>query len=154
MTAPANLFVAGFIGSPAMNFLTSIIVESLGSEKYIHFTTDSGGARAAQLAELAADSGASENEFVARVSAESRVTAGQQVELAFDTSKLVIFDADSGLNLTRAPEPEPEQEPEPVAEAETAEAETPEAEPDADKSAESADDAEENPAAASEPKAE
>ncbi|OBC07667.1 ABC transporter ATP-binding protein [Mycobacterium sp. 852013-50091_SCH5140682] len=219
---PVNLFVAGFIGSPAMNFFPATftdvgvrlpfgdvtlspdvhellarapkpdniivgirpehledaslldgyariralsfsvradIVESLGSEKYIHFTIDGGGARAAQLAELVADSGAGENEFVARVSAESRATGGQQIELAFDTSKLVIFDADSGLNLTRAIEPEeapepetlePEPQPEPEPESE------PEAsEPEPDESAEPTDDdPEENAAAPSEPKSE
>ncbi len=162
-TRPANLFVAGFIGSPAMNFFPATMtdvglklpfgevmltqevhdvlaqhnapnnlivgirpehledaslidsyariraltfevkvdfVESLGADKYVHFTTEGAGARAAQLAELAADSGVGENEFVARVSTESKVTPGQTVELAFDTAKLVIFDADSGANLT------------------------------------------------------
>jgi multiple sugar transport system ATP-binding protein len=164
---PANLFVAGFIGSPSMNFFpasltdggvrlpfgdeillspealetlakhpkpTNVIVgvrpenledaalidtyariraltfqvnvdfvESLGADKYLHFRTEGKGARAAQLAELAAESGASENQFVARVSAESTVTAGQTVELAFDTSKLTLFDADTGVNLSIPP---------------------------------------------------
>jgi len=163
---PANLFVAGFIGSPAMNFfpanLTDVgvrlpfgeitltqevhdllarhpkpnsvivgirpehledaalidtyariraltfqvkvdFVESLGADKYVHFKTEGEGARAAQLAELAADSGANENEFVARVSTESKVTPGQTMELAFDTSKIVIFDADTGANLMIEP---------------------------------------------------
>jgi multiple sugar transport system ATP-binding protein len=45
----------------------------------------------------------SENEFVARVSPASAATAGQPLELAFDTSKLLIFDGDSGVNLTLAP---------------------------------------------------
>ncbi|HEV7419514.1 MAG TPA: sn-glycerol-3-phosphate ABC transporter ATP-binding protein UgpC [Mycobacterium sp.] len=164
---PANLFVAGFIGSPSMNFFpasltdggvrlpfgdeillspealetlakhpkpTNVIVgvrpenledaalidtyariraltfevtvdfvESLGADKYLHFRTEGAGAQAAQLAELAAESGASENQFVARVSAESAVTAGQTVELAFDTSKLTLFDADTGVNLSIPP---------------------------------------------------
>jgi multiple sugar transport system ATP-binding protein len=183
---PANLFVAGFIGSPAMNFfpasMTDIgvrlpfgevtltqevhdlvtrhpkpsnvivgvrpeqledaglidtyariraltfevkvdFVESLGADKYVHFKTEGAGAQAAQLAELAADSGIGENEFVARVSTESKVTPGQTMELAFDTSKIAIFDADTGENLTIAPEgsqeqasapaPEPPSEPTP-----------------------------------------
>jgi multiple sugar transport system ATP-binding protein len=160
---PANLFVAGFIGSPAMNFfpatLTDVgvrlpfgevtltqevhdllaqrkkpnnvivgvrpehledaslldgyariralkfevtvdMVESLGADKYVHFKTEGAGAQAAQLAELAAESGASENEFVARVSTESKAVQGQTIELAFDTSKITIFDADTGENLT------------------------------------------------------
>jgi multiple sugar transport system ATP-binding protein len=160
---PANLFVAGFIGSPSMNFfpaqLTDVgvrmpfgdvtltsdaletigshpkpanvivgvrpenvddsrlidtyarikaltfqatidMVESLGAEKYLHFRTEGAGARAMQLEELAADSGATENDFVARVSADSAVTTGQTVELAIDTTKLTLFDADSGVNLS------------------------------------------------------
>jgi multiple sugar transport system ATP-binding protein len=163
---PANLFVAGFIGSPAMNFFPATLthvgvqlpfgeitltqevhdllaqhpkannvivgirpehledaslidtyariraltfevevnfVESLGADKYVHFKTEGGGAHSAQLAELAADSGVGENEFVARVSTESPVTQGQTMELAFDTSKITIFDADTGANLTIAP---------------------------------------------------
>jgi multiple sugar transport system ATP-binding protein len=163
---PANLFVAGFIGSPAMNFfpatltdvgvrvpfgditLTSEVhdmlaqhpkpnnvivgvrpehlddvalmdtyariraltfqvtvdfVESLGADKYLHFRTEGAVAQAAQLAELAAESGAGENQFVARVSAESKVTAGQTAELAFDTTKLTLFDADTGVNLSIPP---------------------------------------------------
>jgi multiple sugar transport system ATP-binding protein len=163
---PANLFVAGFIGSPAMNFFpatltdvgvrlpfgdvtlttevhdmlarhpkpTNVIVgvrpehlddvalmdtyariraltfgvtvdfvESLGADKYLHFHTEGDGAQAAQLAELTSDSGPAENQFVARVSAESAVTSGQSVELAFDTSKLTLFDADTGVNLSIPP---------------------------------------------------
>jgi multiple sugar transport system ATP-binding protein len=159
---PANLFVAGFIGSPAMNFfpatMTDVgvrlpfgditltqemhdligrhkpksvivgvrpehfedaavldgyariraltfdvkvdLVESLGADKYIHFRTEGAGARAAQLEQLAAESGVGENEFVARVSTESTARQGETIQLAFDTSKLTIFDADSGKNLT------------------------------------------------------
>ena len=164
--SPANLFVAGFIGSPSMNFfpatLTDVgvrlpfgevmltqevhdllgrhekpnnvivgirpehledaslldgyariraltfevkvdLVESLGADKYIHFKTEGTGAKSAQLEELAAESGVGENDFVARVSTESTLTQGQTAELAFDTSKLAIFDADSGANLTIEP---------------------------------------------------
>ena len=160
---PVNLFVAGFIGSPSMNFfpaqLTDVgvslpfgeitltqevldvvaqhpkpnnvivgvrpehledanlidtyqrlralifevgvdIVESLGAEKIVHFAIEGASAHSAQLAELAADSGVGENDFVARLPAESSAAAGERIELAFDTSKLAIFDADSGANLT------------------------------------------------------
>ncbi|OOK80422.1 putative sugar-transport ATP-binding protein ABC transporter sugC [Mycobacterium kansasii] len=41
-----------------------------------------------------------ENQFAARVSAESKAAIGQSLELAFDTTKLAVFDADSGVNLT------------------------------------------------------
>lgn len=163
---PANLFVAGFIGSPAMNFfparLTAIgltlpfgevtlapevqgviaahpkpenvivgvrpehiqdaalidayqriraltfqvkvnLVESLGADKYLYFTTESPAVHSVQLDELAEVEGESalhENQFVARVPAESKVAIGQSVGLAFDTARLAVFDADSGANLT------------------------------------------------------
>ncbi|GAB7146419.1 ABC transporter ATP-binding protein [Mycobacterium riyadhense] len=160
---PANLFVAGFIGSPAMNFfpatLTSIgltlpfgevtlapevqeaitqhpkpqnvivgvrpehiadaalidgyqrikaltfevkvdFVESLGSDKYAYFTTSGPAVHAAQLDELEAEGESHENQFVARVPNESKAAIGQSIELAVDTSKLAVFDADSGANLT------------------------------------------------------
>lgn len=162
---PANLFVAGFIGSPAMNFfpakLTDVgvqlpfgevtldagvyagitarkpsgdvivgirpeqfedaalvdtykritgltltvnadVVESLGSDKYVHFTTEGGAAHSDELTELAQESEVAENEFVARISAASKVVAGQPIELIIDTGKLVIFDAESGENLSLA----------------------------------------------------
>lgn len=162
---PANLFVAGFIGSPSMNFfpatLTDVgvqlpfgevtldaglyagitarkpsgdvivgirpeqfedaalvdtykritgltltvnadVVESLGSDKYVHFTTEGGAAHSDELTELAQESEVAENEFVARLSAASKVAEGQPIELIIDNSKLVIFDAESGENLSLA----------------------------------------------------
>ncbi|HUH72336.1 MAG TPA: sn-glycerol-3-phosphate ABC transporter ATP-binding protein UgpC [Mycobacterium sp.] len=163
---PANLFVAGFIGSPAMNFfpatLTSIgltlpfgevmltpevqaviaqhpkpenlivgvrpehladaalidayqritaltfeakveLVESLGADKYVYCTTAGWAVHSAQLDELEAEGEVRENQFVARVPAESKAAIGQSFELAFDTTKLAVFGADSGVNLTIAP---------------------------------------------------
>lgn len=161
---PANLFVAGFIGSPAMNFfpagLTSVglemafgevtlapeaaqviaqhpkprnvivgvrpehladaalidgyqriraltfeanvdLVESLGADKYVYFTTPGPAVRSARLDELEAQGEeVHENHFVARVPAESRASVGRSIELAFDTAKVAVFDADSGVNLT------------------------------------------------------
>src|SRR5215208_5300423 len=186
---PVNLFVAGFIGSPAMNFfpgtMTDVgvrlpmgevtltqevhdlmaqhkkpnnvivgirpehledaslidtyariralvfevnvdVVESLGAEKYVHFKMEGAGAKSAQLT-AAAESEVGENEFVARVSTESKVASGQKMELAFDTSKIAIFDADTGENLTipvngansqpASTSPAPEQPQEPTSEA-------------------------------------
>jgi multiple sugar transport system ATP-binding protein len=163
---PANLFVAGFIGSPAMNFfpatLTPVgltlpfgevmlkpetrdliaqhptpdnvivgvrpehlsdaalidgyqritaltfevkvdLVESLGADKYVYFSTPAWGAHSAQLDEQLAEGDAHENQFVARVPAENKAVIGQSIELAFDTTKLAVFDAGSGTNLTIAP---------------------------------------------------
>ncbi len=161
---PANVFVAGFIGSPAMNFFPATLtdtgvnlpfgevlleqevrdaiarhprpanvivgvrpehlhdaalldaydriraltfeanvdlVESLGAEKFVYFSTAGGTAESEQLDELAAESGASQSGYAARVSAESAAAIGQRLELALDTAKLHVFDADSGVNLSR-----------------------------------------------------
>lgn len=161
---PANLFVAGFIGSPAMNFFpaaltpaglilpfgqvalsesvravlakhpksTSVVVgvrpedlsdpalmderqrstallfpvivdlvESLGADKYLYFTPVHSPVPSAHLSELT--DGAAGPELVARVPAAAKVTAGHTINLALDTGKLVIFDADSGVNLTVPP---------------------------------------------------
>jgi multiple sugar transport system ATP-binding protein len=57
-------------------------------------------ARAAQLDELAQTEGPTENTYVARVSAKSKATAGGRVQLALDTSRLTLFDAETGRNLS------------------------------------------------------
>ena len=163
---PANLFVAGFIGSPSMNFFPATLtptglalsfgevmltpevqqviaqhpkteniivgvrpehladaafidgyqriksltfeakvdlVESLGADKYVYFATAGPAVHSAQLDELEAEGEVHENQFVARVPAESKATVGQSLELALDIAKLAVFDGDSGVNLTIAP---------------------------------------------------
>jgi len=166
---PANLFVAGFIGSPAMNFFPGTLtvtglklpfgevtltqpvhdvlaqhpapdkvivgvrpehlhdaalidgyqrisaltfevnvdmVESLGADKYIYFTAEGLVVHSDQLSELEEESEGEEHEFVARVPAASKAAKGKPLELAFDTVKLAVFDADTGVNLTVPPPPE------------------------------------------------
>jgi multiple sugar transport system ATP-binding protein len=167
---PRNLFVAGFIGSPAMNFLpatleqaalrtalgelpledrtwqelrrrnaprevivglrpetfedaslsrdrgrrggpsftvTVDVLESLGSDVYVYFTTEGGPARTAELEELAADSGvrdtggAQGEQIVARLDAATRAREGEPVELQVDTARVHVFNPATGLNLTR-----------------------------------------------------
>jgi multiple sugar transport system ATP-binding protein len=164
---PVNLFVAGFIGSPSMNFLPATLKEGTGgtvlsspigdipvpaerAEKakgkdlvliglrpevfedaalvdeakmskgsvftaelshlewlgheqygYIEFEPDEKVRRL--LSDLAADMDADElrPQVVTTLSAESRVRPGQPVELWVDTSRIHIFDPESGENLTR-----------------------------------------------------
>ena len=79
------------------------MVESLGADKYVYFTTEGAVVHSDQLSELEElddESGAEEHEFVARVSAASKAAKGKTLELAFDTSKLAVFDAETGANLT------------------------------------------------------
>lgn len=160
---PANLFVAGFIGSPAMNFfpaaLTEIgvrlpfgeipltgqvyerlrghrscddlvagirpehledaavidayarigalvfdvtveMVESLGADKYVYFGVEGPGAEAVQLAAVAAESTVGENEFVARVPAQSGAAVGRTLQLALNPDNVMLFDPRTGANLS------------------------------------------------------
>jgi multiple sugar transport system ATP-binding protein len=102
----------GYARIRALTFEVTVdMVEALGADKYVHFKTEGAGAESAQLAQLAAESGVGENEFIARVSAESKAKAGDTLELAFDTAKLTIFDAESGKNLSLAPADGGAQEP-------------------------------------------
>ena len=168
---PSNLFVAGFIGSPSMNFLPArlegdtiklpfgdaplpdslksgmqgdgktreviagvrpehfedaivepdkpglkftapvSVVESMGSELYAYFDVQSGGVQSAELVELAEDAGISdlprhggdEQQVVARLAAASRARPGEQAEMVLDTAHIMLFDPESGKNLTSRP---------------------------------------------------
>ena len=167
---PANLFVAGFIGSPSMNFLPATladdtlrnaladlpltdrvrrlladagapreviigvrpehfedaalvdaasrargavftgqvdVLESMGSDKYAHFTLSGEQASTAELRELAADAGTADTgageggiELVTRLAAASGVRVGQPAEIWFDADKVQVFDPTTGRNLT------------------------------------------------------
>ncbi|WP_329071728.1 ABC transporter ATP-binding protein [Amycolatopsis sp. NBC_01480] len=164
---PANLFVAGFIGSPSMNFVPATlengelhsalgttpltdrirrmaeaadapreviigvrpehfedaslitdgqgsggtftahvdVLESMGSEKFAHFTLEGEAATSAELAELAADSGSAdvpgaESQVVARLSAASPAQENADVRIWFNPDKIKLFDPANGRNLT------------------------------------------------------
>jgi len=157
---PVNIFVAGFIGSPAMNFFSGKIadgkltlpfaelpapegvedvgdvivgirpedfedarfapdghadgmefeapievVESMGSEIYVHFSYEGGEVSSDELAELARDSGIAETpsggagRSVARLNPESEIVEGQKAKLWFDGAKLHLFNPADGTNL-------------------------------------------------------
>jgi multiple sugar transport system ATP-binding protein len=167
--APKNLFVAGFIGSPAMNFMVAEIddgkirlpigevdpahidglklprqgkvvagirpenfedaaivpdetkaergltfeadmdlVESLGSDLYAYFHIESEGVQSDQLADLVgerlAETGAAgtregHEQIVARLEPTSKVKRREKAELWADTSKLHLFDPESGERI-------------------------------------------------------
>jgi multiple sugar transport system ATP-binding protein len=166
---PVNLFVAGFIGSPAMNFMPAEIasgklvlpigevdlsdldvkgdgkdgqvvvglrpenledvevigdlkeergitfeaeidlVESLGSDLYAYFHIESAGVQSDQLADIVEESldetGAGEireghEQIVARLDPTSKVKRREKAQLWADTSKLHLFDPESGESLT------------------------------------------------------
>jgi multiple sugar transport system ATP-binding protein len=170
-SSPANLFVAGFIGSPAMNFMAGTleqgslrtalgdltltdqtrravesrggergvivgirpedfedaslvtpenrsdgvtfrasidVVESMGSDVFVYFTLEDSEAEAlhsAELEELAqdsgrADTGANEEQIVARLDTATTVREGAQSELWADSRKIHVFDPQTGENLS------------------------------------------------------
>jgi multiple sugar transport system ATP-binding protein len=161
---PVNLFVAGFIGSPAMNFMPAELsggkvklpigeagapegaardgqviaglrpesfedaemvgdlrdergvvfeaeidlVESLGSDLYAYFHVESGAVESEQLADLVEErleeTGVPEvregqEQIVARLDPASKIKRRERTKLWADTSKLQLFDAESGERL-------------------------------------------------------
>jgi multiple sugar transport system ATP-binding protein len=165
---PVNLFVAGFIGSPAMNFMAAELsggkvklpigeadlpeglgdgrdrevvaglrpesfedaemvgdlrdergvvfeaeldlVESLGSDLYAYFHVESGAVESDQLAALVEerleepgvpDVREGQEQIVARLDPASKIKRGDTAQLWADTSKLHLFDAESGERLGR-----------------------------------------------------
>ncbi|MFG2025280.1 ABC transporter ATP-binding protein [Streptomyces sp. NPDC048825] len=166
--SPRNIFVAGFIGSPAMNFLNATleagvlrspvgdlplddrmrqalerqnapreviiglrpeafedaalahdrdrtgpaftatveVLESLGSDVYVYFTSEGGPATTTELEELATDSGLRDTgaqaaqQIVARLDAATRAREGEPVELQVAMAKAHVFDPATGANLT------------------------------------------------------
>jgi multiple sugar transport system ATP-binding protein len=165
---PTNLFVAGFIGSPAMNFMAANLtdgrvrmpfgeitlsdelrskvagrsgpviagirpesfedaslvgdarsrgttfrakidlVESMGSEQYAYFKLEGEEVESDELRELAEDAGTTEvpssgeGTVVARLDAASQARRGEELELWADSTKLHLFDPESGHSLKRA----------------------------------------------------
>jgi multiple sugar transport system ATP-binding protein len=163
---PANIFVAGFIGSPAMNFMPAHVegdvvklpmvdaplprdlidrigesgegliagirpeafedaalvgdkinqgvtfraqvdlVESLGSELYVHFALEHQGVESQELQELAEDAGTADvpgggsGTVVARLDAASKATQGQETEMWLDTAKMHFFKQDGTSCIT------------------------------------------------------
>jgi multiple sugar transport system ATP-binding protein len=174
---PDNLFVAGFMGSPSMNFMTATaeegmlrsklgdipmsdelrrsmesanggrsviagirpehfedaglvdssqrqygvtfnasidVVESMGSDVFAYFSpagqenSETEGPGHAELAELAADSGASDtggaaDQMTARLDAATKIRESDTAELWVDARQIHVFDAESGKSLTPTP---------------------------------------------------
>ena len=186
---PVNLFVAGFIGSPAMNMVqarltedagalvvtvgdqqlavadelvagrpalrsyvgreivlgvrpedledaalvdaappgrrlraTVDLVERMGSEAYLHFTLEAPPVVTDDTRELAEDIGLvgpeevdrhverAQAALVARVGPRTRAAKGEPVELVVDTSRLHVFDPETGLAVSDGMHPAPEGE--------------------------------------------
>ena len=86
------------------------LVESLGSDLYAYFHVESGGVESEQLADLVEErleeTGVPEvregqEQIVARLDPASKIKRRDTAQLWADTSKLHLFDAESGERLTR-----------------------------------------------------
>jgi multiple sugar transport system ATP-binding protein len=82
------------------------VLESMGSDVFIYFTKETEqGVDAAELAELArdsgrADTGGSGDTVVARIDAATRIREGDDAELWVDLRSLHVFDPATGRNIT------------------------------------------------------
>jgi multiple sugar transport system ATP-binding protein len=83
------------------------LTESMGSEVYAYIRLEGEVAEADELAEIAADTGASEvpgggsSQLVTRLSPETEIRHGRPARFWLDTDKLHIFDPDDGTSLGR-----------------------------------------------------
>jgi multiple sugar transport system ATP-binding protein len=92
-------------GRPGLRFTVPVdVLERLGSDSYAYVTLPGGRARIADLEELAHDAGTVDlpsgaEQVVARLHADSRIREGEKADLWLDTSRLHLFDPDTGQNL-------------------------------------------------------
>jgi multiple sugar transport system ATP-binding protein len=111
-TAPRNLFVAGFIGSPAMNLVPAEILNGGGSGRIAGFRPEH-----VKVGELRGDAvrctgrvevreylgdeqlvhvSVKDTSILAKLSVEERISPGQDLSLAIPREKIHLFDAESG----------------------------------------------------------
>jgi multiple sugar transport system ATP-binding protein len=104
---PEHFEDAGMVGEDkrghGATFRATIdLVESMGSELYVHFSLGHAAVESQELQELAQDAGtaevpgAGEGKVVARLEPESRVRQGGETELWVDASRILFFDAATG----------------------------------------------------------
>jgi multiple sugar transport system ATP-binding protein len=106
---PENFEDASLVSdrSRGMTFKARIdVLESMGSEFFAYFVVESEQVASRELEELAQDAGggdlpATEGgvQITARLNAESRIKEGSEAELWFDSTRLHLFDVDSGRSL-------------------------------------------------------
>ncbi len=107
---PENFEDASLVGAEArqngIGFRATIdVLESMGSDVYVYFTKEiERGVDAAELAELArdsgrADTGGSGDTVVARIDAATRIREGDDADLWVDARTMHVFDPATGRNI-------------------------------------------------------
>lgn len=80
------------------------MLESLGSDKYAHFSPESEQTSTAMLEVLIAATGTADiGQVVTRLSVASAATQGKKAQIWFDPDHVQVFDPSDGRNLTPAP---------------------------------------------------
>ena len=99
--------VGGDAQESGISFRATIdVLESMGSDVFVYFTKEiERGVDAAELAELArdsgrADTGASGDTVVARIDTATQIREGDDAELWADLRHVHVFDPSTGLNIT------------------------------------------------------
>ena len=115
---PQNVFVAGFIGSPAMNLVPGGVVAGVGGSGQMvgfrpeHVRLRGGGSDSVRLTvpvevveylgdEQLVHFKVKEHTLLAKLPVEPRIAAGANVELAIPRDRVHLFDAESGNSLSR-----------------------------------------------------
>src|SRR5829696_1514309 len=115
---PANTFVAGFIGSPAMNLVPADVLDGVGGADRIagvrpeHIELGAAADRALSFSarvdvveylgdEQLAHIVKRETPLVAKLPVEHRLTAGEEASFSIPRSRLYLFDAETGEAVAR-----------------------------------------------------
>jgi len=115
---PANTFVAGFIGSPAMNLVPAAVLDGVGGADRIagvrpeHIELGTAEDRALSFSarvdvveylgdEQLAHIVKRETPLVAKLPVEHRLTAGEEASFSIPRSRLYLFDAETGEAVAR-----------------------------------------------------
>ena len=119
-TRPANIFVARFIGSPAMNVVPAGVIEGAGGTGLLagfrpeHVRLGDGRGHAAQFAarvevveylgdELLAHLRMGDTSLPATIPVEERLVPGEERTFAVARDRLLLFDAESEEAVAGAP---------------------------------------------------
>ena len=96
---PTNMFVAGFIGSPQMNFIDAQVVK-VGSDVVLTFGNNAIKVYEMLGAEVFLYFSLDQYEITARVNPRTTARPGDTIKVAFDASTIHLFDKETEQVIT------------------------------------------------------
>jgi ABC-type sugar transport system ATPase subunit len=114
-TRPANLFVAGFIGSPAMNLVPASVIDGGGSDRiagfrpeHVELSASGDAVRCAGRVEVREYLGdeqlvhltVKDTSIQAKLPVEAHVSPGDELSFAIPRDKIHLFDAETGERVS------------------------------------------------------